>query len=285
MSPDRFERNEAFFGRAGQEKLRGATITVVGVGGIGSHVVQEAAFLGVGRIKCIDPEELDLSNRNRYIGSLASDPIPGTLKVDIAERLIKSIDPEIQVEKYPYSLRHARSFEAIRTSDYVFGCVDKEGIRLVLTQFCAAYEKILFDIASDIEPEANRVRYGGRICVSRGDGCVLCLGLIDAAEAGLELGPDAARKERDKIYGLHRNVLGQTGPSVVSINGVVASLAVTEFMVEVTGVRRANRLSTYRGDLGKVFVSVDAPSPDCFICKGLWGQGAAANLESQYLSR
>jgi hypothetical protein len=161
--------------------------------------------------------------------------------------------------------------------------VDKDDIRLVLTQLCAAYKKILFDVASDIEPDEQRLRYGGRVFVSRGDGCVLCLGQIDTAEAGLELGPKEARKERDKVYGLNRNVLGRTGPSVVSINGVVASLAVTEFMLEASGVRRANRLMTYRADLGKVFVSTDTPSPDCFICKGTWGQGAAANLESQYL--
>jgi len=284
MPSDRFERNEGFFGRVGQEKLRRCTITVLGVGGLGSHLVQQAAFLGIGCIRCIDPEELDLSNRNRYIGSFASDPIPGTLKIDIAKRLIASIDPDIRAEAYPYSLLDARSFEVIRTSDYVFGCVDKDGIRLVLTELCAAYTKALFDLASDIEADGDRLRYGGRLCVSRGDGCALCLGQIDATEAGLELGSQEVRKERENIYGVNRNALGQTGPSVVSINGLVASLALTEFMLEITGVRRANRLLTYRGDLGKVLVSTDPPSPDCFVCKGIWGQGAAAKLESKYLS-
>ena len=42
------------------------------------------------------------------------------------------------------------------------------------------------------------------------------------------------RAVRDRIYGVKRGALGETGPMVVSINGVVASLAVTEFVVLLT---------------------------------------------------
>ena len=75
------------------------------------------------------------------------------------------------------------------------------------------------------------------------------------------------------------DLLDVAGPSVVSINGVVASLAVTEFMLRVTGIREPNRLLTYHGRTGKVTVSTDEPVPDCYYCKGLWGTGDRADVQ------
>src|SRR6266849_9991103 len=92
------------------------------------------------------------------------------------------------------------------------------------------------------------------------------------SEAQRELGGPEARKLREAIYGVEKDDLGRVGPSVVSINGVVASLAVTEFVVDVTGIREPKRLITYRGNMGRVMISDDMPKPDCFYCKGLWGQ-------------
>jgi len=50
-------------------------------------------------------------------------------------------------------------------ADYVFGCVNSEGARLILTELCAAYARPYFDSASDIEAD-DRSRYGGRVCVA-----------------------------------------------------------------------------------------------------------------------
>jgi len=276
---DRFERNIGFFGKEGQDRLLAQRVCVVGAGGVGGHVLQQLAFLGVREIVVIDHEELDVTNRNRYVASEYSDPIPGTLKVDVAERLIHRIDPSIKVNKVPFSLRTSQAFKAVLASDFVFACIDTEGIRLLVMMLCAAYSKPLIDISSDTEMQDER-RYGGRVAfMSDCQGCLLCLGQIDAAEAGLELEKPSAATERAAIYGIDKGELGEKGPSVVSINGVVASLGVTEYMVETTGLRRAVRLMFYRGHLGKVLVSIDEPAPSCAICDGIRGQGAAATLE------
>ena len=103
-----------------------------GAGGLGSHVGQQLALLGVGGIVPIDSEELATTDRNRLIGARHDDRIPATLKVDIAERSITSTAPSVAVKKVPDSLVSGAAFEAIIHSDYVFGCVDSEGARLVL---------------------------------------------------------------------------------------------------------------------------------------------------------
>ena len=85
----RFDRNIRFFGAEGQAGLRNAKVTIIGAGGVGSHVLQQLAFLGVGSICVVDAEQLADTNRNRYVTCQFSDPVPGSPKVEIAERLIR----------------------------------------------------------------------------------------------------------------------------------------------------------------------------------------------------
>lgn len=110
-------------------------------------------------------------------------------------------------------------------------------------------------------------------------GCLACSGELDLDEARRDIaGPDA-RADEDRLYGLRRDDLSGSGPSVVSINGVVASLGVTEFMCAATGLRPPNRLLRYRGSRGVVSVVTDAPSADCYYCAGIRGRGPDADVE------
>ena len=78
MRTDRYDRNIRFFGKEGQERLAEVQVSVIGIGGLGTHVVQQLALLGVGKLTLIDSEDLDFTNLNRYIGVRYEDPIPGT---------------------------------------------------------------------------------------------------------------------------------------------------------------------------------------------------------------
>lgn len=275
----RSDRNIRFFGEEGQTKLRAAKIAVVGTGGLGSHVCQQLAYLGVGEIRPIDYEELDVTNLNRYIGAYATDPIPGTRKVDIAERMIGLIDPTIKVQKVPSELRTEEAFEAITTADYVFGCLDNDGSRFILNELCAAYARPYFDLASDIEPGED-IHYGGRICVALGgNGCPVCLDVLDLREVHLDLSHPDVRRDMERIYGVKAEFLGHVGPSVISINGTVASLAVTEFIVAVTRLREVRSLIFYRGERSIVTIGTDKPKEDCYYCKTILGVGDKANVK------
>lgn len=82
------------------------------------------------------------------------------------------------------------------------------------------------------------------------------------------MSPEEREVDR-RIYGVDRDALAETGPSVVSLNGVVASLGVTEFMVRVSGLREPIRQLIYRGHMGTVTRSLDRPPEGCHYC-GLW---------------
>lgn len=121
--------------------------------------------------------------------------------------------------------------------------------------------------------------YGGRVVFCNGNGCLVCWKLLDQEGMALDRMSANEREADRRIYGVDRRALHRAGPSVVSVNGVVASLAVTEFMVYVTGMRAPFSQLTYRGDLGIVMKSLDAPAKDCYYCRGLWG-AASLRVES-----
>jgi len=284
MNDHRFDRQLPLFGKAGQDRLRAARVAVIGAGGTGSAVIPQLALLGVGAMVVVDHDDIEESNRNRHFCARHSDPIPGTSKVAVARRRVGEYDPSINVECVDASVISSRGFAAIKSADYVIGCVDLEGVRLILTELCAAYDKPYIDVSSGVEP-GDPPQYGGRVCCAiGGGGCLVCTGELDMAEAARDLESSAQRKDRELIYGVRADVLGVRGPSVVSINAVVASLAVTEFMKLCTGLDQPARVIKYDARLSRVTVSRDAPLAGCFYCTGIRGMGATADVE-RFLSR
>lgn len=279
MSDDRYNRNIMFFKEQGQERLAASKVAVVGLGGTGSHVVQQLALLGVGQLSLIDDDEVDRTSLNRLIGAHADDAIPGTPKVTNGLRLTRETNPGVQVVPVSQALMSSEALQAIIDSDYVFGCVDNEGSRLILTELSSAYTKPYFDIASEISVERNS--YGGRVCVAwNGDGCLVCYGQMDLSEAQDDLMAPQARVNRQAIYGMPANTHDAPGPSVVSINGVVASLGVNEFMLAVSGVHaEPKRVLKYDAKRGIVTESKDTPKPGCYYCCGIRGIGDKANVQ------
>jgi molybdopterin-synthase adenylyltransferase len=272
----RYDRNIRLFGIEGQRKLQAFTVVVVGVGGLGSSVAQHLALLGLGRVTLIDDEELDETNRNRFIGARHDDPIPGSKKVVLSARLIREVNPDVEVNPIVANLVSEEAFAAVKATDAVFGCFDDDGPRAILNELCAAYKKPYFDLASDVpEPGA----YGGRVCVAwDGSSCLLCMGELDTRAVQRYLQTDSEREAHDRIYGVDKAALGREGPSVSTINGVVAALGVTEFMVAITGMRSPARMLNYRAHVGTVS-RVNNPKPNCFIWKSVRGQMESADVE------
>lgn len=276
-SLEKYARNILLFGKEGQERLLGTTALIVGGGGLGSALAQHLALMGVGHIMIAEFDLLDTTNRNRFIGARATDP-DGSRKIDLIERYIHEINPDIKVTPIPGRLESVEVFDAVRKADWVFGGFDHDGPRSILNELCAAYERPYIDMASDV-PDPDGKAYGGHVLVSRnGDGCLHCMGLLDGDAIRKYLTNEADLRREAAVYGIDRPVLGMTGPSVSPINGVIAGLAATEFMVAVTGMRDPARLIHYRGHQSVVTKSRDEPAPHCLVCKGVWGTGDAGNV-------
>lgn len=273
MDTERFDRQIRLFGREGQARLERARVGIVGLGGLGSHVAQQLALLGSRSIRLIDADTVNESNLNRLVGGSAADFDAARPKVEVAERLILAVTPDADVDTLPESFISKRGVGLIRRCDYVFGCVDSDPARLVLNEVCQAFAIPFIDIATDVPKQKDGpIRFGGRMIFSTGgELCVVCTAVLDSEAVRLGLMNQAQRLEDDAIYGVPRGDVDGTGPAVVSLNGVLASIAVTEFMVEVTGLRPAKRHLEYHGERGIVASDSDVPTQHCYYCKGIYG--------------
>ncbi len=104
----------------------------------------------------------------------------------------------------------------------------------------------------------------------------------DQRQLALSAMSDEQRSVDSRIYGVNHDDLSDGGPSVVGLNGVVASLAVMEWMVWVTELRDPIPILEYRGHLGPVFANQDSPQADCYY-RSLWSEEAPNRLSSSSL--
>lgn len=88
-----------------------------------------------------------------------------------------------------------------------------------------------------------------------------------------------------KLRRKHGYGMGSDGPapSVCALNGIVANLAVNEFMVMITGIREPARRLHYQGMRGVVTSTTDTGASDCYTCKCICGAGDKAGLERYLL--
>ncbi len=121
----RFDR-QSFLGADSESKLDAATLGFVGLGGGGSHMVQQTGHLGIGGYVVVDPDHITDTNTNRLIGGtladLETETTPAMSKVAIAERLIRAS------KRSPASSRSANSWHnatnELKRCNIIVGAVD-----------------------------------------------------------------------------------------------------------------------------------------------------------------
>ena len=91
---------QSFLGADSDEVLACLTVGLVGLGGGGSHVAQQLAHVGVGHFVVIDDDTIAETNLNRLVGGTLKDVQHAASKIDIAERVIRAINPTATIEKH-----------------------------------------------------------------------------------------------------------------------------------------------------------------------------------------
>ncbi|MFA6112593.1 MAG: molybdopterin-synthase adenylyltransferase MoeB [Sphingomonas sp.] len=123
-------------GGAGQQKLRRATVAVIGAGGIGSPAIQYLAAAGVGRLIVIDDDCVDLSNLQRQT-LFGSDDI-GAPKVEAAAAAVARLNPGTTVETRRTRIDAANAGDLIAGADVVLDGTDNFATRLAVADAALA---------------------------------------------------------------------------------------------------------------------------------------------------
>jgi hypothetical protein len=242
---NRYHRQMLLFSKVGQDNISKARVTILGLGGLGSHLAQQLAYLGILHYTLVDGETIEPTNLNRFIGAIHEDV--GKPKVEVIARMVTSILPDADVAVKQVQVTDKGIQHLVENSSIVLGCFDNDLPRLTVLSKCAELNIPYIDLASDVQVEDDRTFFGGRVISSGiGRGCLFCLGELDQNEIREARLTPAEQRSEKKMYGIDQEVLAQAGPSVVSINGVVASLAVTELMVYLTGLRAPHKFLMYQ---------------------------------------
>ncbi|MDO4745545.1 MAG: tRNA threonylcarbamoyladenosine dehydratase [Bacillota bacterium] len=93
---DQYSRTEMIIGTEAVDKIKVASVIVLGIGGVGSYVVEGLARAGVGRIVLVDNDTVDITNINRQLPALHS--TIGKSKAEVMAKRVKDINPSCDVE-------------------------------------------------------------------------------------------------------------------------------------------------------------------------------------------
>lgn len=128
-------------GKAGQEKLLGSKVLIIGAGGLGSPAAMYLAAAGVGTIGIVDADKVELSNLQRQIIHGTGDV--GVDKVVSAEHTLAEINPDVTVQVYNTLVEPGNIGGIVGGYDLVLDCTDNFPAKFLINDACY-FEKKAF---------------------------------------------------------------------------------------------------------------------------------------------
>lgn len=236
-------QRQSFLGPNSETILAAATVGIAGLGGGGSHNVQQFAHMGIGGYALADPQDIDLTNTNRLIGGTLDDLRRNASKIAIATRLIRGLQPHARI--YPIRGPWQSGTDRLKRCGLIIGAVDSFKEREQLERFARRHLIPYIDIGMDVhEIGKSHFLISGQVILSTpGNPCLRCCGLIT----------DERLKQEAERYGA-----AGSQPQVVWPNGVLASTAVglaTQLLTPWFPRPPAFTYLEYDGNRGTVSVS------------------------------
>jgi len=228
------------FGKEGQEKLKRASVLLVGAGGLGSPAATYLAAAGVGRIGLVDFDTVEASNLQRQILYGTSDV--GRPKLQAASERLEDLNPHVEIERHEVRLTSDNALDIIDEYDVVADGTDNFPTRYLVNDACV--------MTGTPNVYASIFRFEGQVSVfATEDGpCYRCLyeeppppGLVPSCAEG--------------------GVLG-------ILPGFIGTLQATEVIKRLTGIGEPLVGRLLMVDALKMdFRTLDVPvNPDCPVC-------------------
>jgi len=129
------KRTAMIFGEESLEKLKKATVLIVGIGGVGAYVAEGLVRSGVGKLILCDYDRISETNINRQLH--ATYLTIGQLKVQVMKERLLTINPELEVITYAKQYTLTTQSEIMGTAiDYVVDAIDQVTGKIQLALYC-----------------------------------------------------------------------------------------------------------------------------------------------------
>ena len=133
---DRYSRQVMLeeIGYQGQLKLKQSSVCVVGVGGLGNPIVTRLTAMGVGKIRIVDRDVIELSNLHRQ--TMFNEDDVGQVKVETAAKKLRKLNQDIVIEELPVSINDYTALDVVDGCDVVIDALDSVNARYSLNKAC-----------------------------------------------------------------------------------------------------------------------------------------------------
>lgn len=225
-------------GGPGQQKLKAASVLIVGAGGLGAPAALYLAAAGVGTIIVADPDDVDLSNLQRQV--LYTEDDVHRPKVEAAADRLHDLNPHVFVAGFNGAFDEASADELVDGVDLVLDGTDDFATRFCVNAACIKHGKTLVSGAIG--------RWTGQVGVFAGRPCYRCL--------VPEIPPDAETCVAVGVVG--------------ALAGVIGSMMALEAIKIITsaGEPLVGRLLLYDALAAETRTVRVAGDPECPVCGG-----------------
>ena len=133
---DRYSRQIMLeeIGYQGQLKLCNTTVCVVGVGGLGNPITTRLVAMGIGKLRIVDRDVIELSNLHRQTMFDESDV--GQIKVEVAAKKLQKLNSNVKIEALAVSVNDYTAFDVVEGCDVVIDALDSVNARYALNKAC-----------------------------------------------------------------------------------------------------------------------------------------------------
>jgi hypothetical protein len=253
--PDFTKRHAQAFGESTTRRLQFLSAAVIGCSGTGSIVIEQLMRLGIGRLILVDADIVKHLNLNRILNATAKDAEQARPKVETTGDAIERTGLGTVVERYASTLSAPDAVRAVAECDIVFGCVDTAEGRFIANLLASFYLLPYIDVgvALDADDEGAITQVCGYVHYIQPDtSSLLSRGAISMEDVRAE----GLRRQNPAFYETHRRAgyirnVAEDRPAVISVNMVLAGMAVNEMLARIHGFRdEPNR------DYGTIGVSI-----------------------------
>ena len=126
-----------------QERLKNATIMVVGAGAIGNELIKNLTLLGIGRILVYDMDAIESTNLTRSVLYRARDV--GRYKAEVAAERAKEMNPDVKAKAFIANIIDDVGLGVFRRMNVVLGGLDNREARLSINQSCYKVDRPWID--------------------------------------------------------------------------------------------------------------------------------------------
>jgi tRNA threonylcarbamoyladenosine dehydratase len=144
---NRFSGIKRLYGSLRAQKINESKVTVIGLGGVGSWVVESLARSGVGQINLVDFDDVCISNTNRQLQALNNQV--GKLKTKVLKERLENINPQIKIQifDFPFGL-DTQELLFVEKPNCLVDAIDHAHSKLHIAKACLEHQVPLVVVGS-----------------------------------------------------------------------------------------------------------------------------------------